>query len=159
MKIIAGTGHRPSKLSGYKVPNPTYNFVCQQIEKILLKENPDKIISGMALGFDMWFAFVANKLKIPFIAAVPFLGQELIWPKSSQIIYHNLLSKALEKVIVSDGSYSPSKLQIRNKWMVDNCDKLIACFDGSTGGTANCIEYAKSLNKEILLISPFDYLK
>lgn len=152
--IVAFTGHRPDKLGGYKLPNPTYIHVCKEIESNLKKLNPEKVISGMALGVDQWAAYIAYKLKIPFIAAVPFEGQEKAWPIKSQVTYNTLLSKASEKVIVCDGGYSSSKMQIRNEWMVDHCDILIAVWDGTPGGTANCVKYAQSVNKEIIFIDP-----
>jgi uncharacterized phage-like protein YoqJ len=34
-------------------------------------------------------------------------------------------------------------MQRRNEWMVDRADKLVALWDGSWGGTFNCIEYAR----------------
>jgi len=152
--IIAFTGHRPNKLGGYKIPNPTYTKVCQEIDKALKELKPEKIISGMALGVDQWAAFIACELNIPFIAAVPFEKQESKWPKQSQESYHKLIKLASEIVIVSPGGYSPEKMQIRNKWMVDRCDKLIAVWDGTPGGTGNCVEYAKSVKKDIVYINP-----
>jgi uncharacterized phage-like protein YoqJ len=94
--IIAGTGHRPSKLGGFIIPNPTFNYICKTAELILIQENPTKIITGMALGYDTWLAQIAYKLKIPFIAAIPFIGQESIWPKESQVIYRKILDLADE---------------------------------------------------------------
>lgn len=157
--IISFTGHRPDKLpnkqTGYKLPNPTYIKVCVELEKILKEKQPEKVISGMALGFDQWAASVAIKLNIPFIAAIPFEGQESAWPIFSQKSYHLLLKKAYEIVVVSPGSYSAYKMQIRNEYLVNNCDILVACWNGDTsGGTYNCIQYAKSLNKEIIYIDP-----
>ena len=156
--IIAATGHRPDKLPnkeiGYTLPNPTYNYVYREIEKILLKYNPEKCISGMALGTDQYFAAVCVRLKIPFIAAVPFLGQESMWNTKTQQTYQKLLQRASEVVIVSPGSYSAAKMQIRNEYMVDHCDLLIGVFDGTSGGTKNCLDYAKSKNKEIIIIDP-----
>lgn len=158
--IVAFTGHRPDKLpnkeTGYILPNPTYIKVCQEIEKNLKLLNPDKIISGMALGVDQWAAHIAYKLNIPFIAAVPFEGQETRWPRKSQNTYIKLLNLASEVVIVSPGGYSVDKMNIRNKWMVDNCDKLIAIWDGTSGGTGNCVKYALTVKKEkdIIRIDP-----
>jgi uncharacterized phage-like protein YoqJ len=152
--IVAFTGHRPSKLGGYKLPNPTYIKVCRQIESTLKELNPEKVISGMALGVDQWAAFISYKLKIPFIAAVPFINQECKWPTSSQEIYNKLIKLASEKVIVSDGEYSAHKMQVRNEWMINNCDQVIAVWDGSSGGTGNCVDYAKSKNKSIIYIDP-----
>lgn len=152
--IVAFTGHRPNKLGGFKLPNPIYNYVCQQIEKTLLELKPEKVISGMALGVDQWAANVAIKLGIPFLAAVPFEGQERAWPEASQKVFHKLLDKAAEVVIVSEGGYAAFKMQVRNAWMVDHCDKLIAVWDGTPGGTGNCVNYATSKDKEIIRINP-----
>lgn len=152
--IVSFTGHRPDKLGGYIIPNPTYIHICQQIEKTLLEFKPEKVISGMALGIDQWAAFIATKLGIPFIAAVPFEGQEKAWPQHSQSIYNKLLGKAAEKVVVCDGGYSAHKMQLRNEWMVNNCDTLIAIWDKTPGGTGNCVNYAQSIKKNIVFINP-----
>jgi uncharacterized phage-like protein YoqJ len=152
--IVAFTGHRPDKLGGYKLPNPTYIKVCQEIESTLKELKPEKVISGMALGVDQWAAFIAHKLKIPFIAAVPFINQESKWPTASQETYQKLIKLAEETVIVCEGAYSAAKMQIRNEWMVDHCDQLIAVWDGTPGGTGNCVTYAKSKNKSIIYIDP-----
>lgn len=152
--IVAFTGHRPDKLGGFKLPNPTYIKVCRQIESTLKELKPEKVISGMALGVDQWAAFIAHKLNIPFLAAVPFINQECKWPTSSQETYHKLIKLAEETIIVSDGEYSAKKMQTRNEWMVDRCDQLIAVWDGSAGGTGNCVNYAKSKNKSIIYIDP-----
>lgn len=151
--ILAGTGHRPdklpNKLTGYKIPNPTYDLIIAQTEELLLQLKPEKVISGMALGFDQYLVDVCIKLNIPFIAAVPFVGQERIWPKASQDRYNKLIKLAIEIKIVCDGEYHPDKLQTRNEWMVDNSDEIIACWNGSGGGTKNCIDYAKIQQKKI----------
>ena len=152
--IIGCTGHRPDKLGGYKLPNPTYIHVCQEIEKALKEFKPDKCISGMCIGVDQWFANICVKLGISFIAAVPFVKQEVMWPEKSRIIYQKLLAKANEVVIVSEGEYSAAKMQIRNEWMVDRCDLLLAIWNGTKGGTANCIDYAKKIGREIRYIAP-----
>ena len=108
----------------------------------------------MALGIDQWAANIAIKLNIPFIAAIPFVGQESKWPPSSQKIFSSLLKKASKQIIVSEGGYASDKMQIRNQWMVDNCDLLIAVWDGTQGGTGNCVKYAEAVNKKILRINP-----
>lgn len=72
--IVSFTGHRPDKLGGYKLPNPTYLKVCRDINWLLKELNPEKIISGMALGVDQWAAHIAYKLGTPFVAAIPFEG-------------------------------------------------------------------------------------
>ena len=152
--IIAFTGHRPDKLGGFKLPNPTYIKVCQKIESALLEFKPEKVITGMALGVDQWAAMIAYKLKIPYLAAIPFVNQEGVWPEASKRVYNILRQRASEEVIISSGGYAANKMQIRNEFMCNACDKLIAVWDGSQGGTGNCVEYAKSINKDIFYINP-----
>jgi uncharacterized phage-like protein YoqJ len=99
----------------------------------------------MALGVDTYAVQAALSLGIGYIAAVPFIGQECKWPLKAQKYYKNLLGMADKVVIVSDGSYSVSKMNIRNKWIVDNSNGLLAIWNGSTGsGTYNCIDYART---------------
>jgi uncharacterized phage-like protein YoqJ len=152
--IVSFTGHRPNKLGGYQIPNPIYTYIIQELNNILLKLKPEKAISGMALGWDQWAAQTCIDLQIPFIAAIPFVGQEKIWPQTSKDIYNALLQKAVEQVIVCEGGYAAWKMQKRNEWMVDRSNIVIACFDGTNGGTANCIRYAKEKNKELIIINP-----
>ena|SRR5579885_338306 len=158
--IIAFTGYRqnklPNKETGYIIPNPTYNYVCQETEKLLLKLKPEKCISGMSTGYDQFAAFVCIQLGIPFIAAIPHIGQEKIWPQKSQDQYNWLLKKASEIVVVSEGGYAAYKMQVRNEWMVNNCDEVIACIrsNETNGGTFNCVKYAEQQNKPIHRIDP-----
>ena len=154
MTIVSATGHRPNKLGSYDLPNPIYNYVCKETERILKELNPDKCISGAALGYDQYFMNVCFRLGIPVIAAVPFIGQEKMWPEKSQRMYHKLLEKAESVVIISEGGYSAQKMRIRNEWMSNNSDIVLACFDGSRGGTGNAVAYAQSKNKKIIFIDP-----
>jgi len=154
--IIGVTGHRPNKLGSFKIPNPTYNFVMDKTLSIIKEYKPTKIITGMCIGYDQWVANLAIKLKIPFVAAIPFLGQELLWPPDTQKYYRKLLSHAAQIEIVSAGAFASWKMQARNQWIVNNSDLIIAAFDGSRGGTFNCIEYAKENNKTILTINPLE---
>jgi len=50
-------------------------------------------------------------------------------------------------------------MQARNTWQTDKADKLLAVFDGSSGGTGNCVKYAKSKGKTIILIDPNGWKK
>ena len=151
MTIVAFTGHRKIG-GGYDIPNPTFNYVCRETERLLLKIKPEKCISGMALSYDTWAAKICIKLGIPYIAAVPFVGQEKLWKEESKKEYKELLDKAVEVVYVCHPGYASWKMQERNCWMVDNSDIVIACFNGQPGGTRNCILYAKSKDKKLMVI-------
>jgi uncharacterized phage-like protein YoqJ len=148
--IVAGTGHRPNKVGGYS-EDATGNLVI--IARNWLKRNVDhrdEVITGMAQGWDQALGWAAYDLGIPFIAAVPFAGQESAWPSVSQGYYNDLLKLASQVHIVSEGGYAPWKMQVRNEWMVDRCDTVLALWDGSSGGTGNCIKYAEKVGKPIV---------
>lgn len=145
--IIAGTGHRPNKLGGYD--EATSNRLFRLAVSYLTTADVSRVISGMALGWDQALARAAIYLKIPFIAAIPFTGQENAWPIVSRNNYNQLLDAAHAKYIVCGGGYAGWKMQKRNEWMVDHCDKIAALWDGSSGGTGNCIQYAKQVGKPI----------
>lgn len=152
-KVYAFTGHRPNKLNGYQIPNPTFDKIYSAITELLIRDRPDEVISGMALGVDQWACDIAQDLHIPVTAAIPFIGQEAIWPEKSKAIYRTLLGLCTKQVIVSEGEYSARKLQVRNEWMVNHSTHLVAVWNGSTeGGTYNCIKYAQKVNKEIIFI-------
>lgn len=137
---------------------------------------PVELITGMALGIDTLFAQIAIENNIPFFAVVPFRGQHSKWSKSSQNTYFDILSKAsviqivdrniqlilrdrkqLEELFNTGNDYALAKMQKRNEWMIDNCDLLIAVWDGTNGGTDNCVKYAQSINKKIIIIDPNKY--
>lgn len=158
--IIAFTGHRPQKLDhDYDGTSPLSMKIRGRIIKELAAHGYksgkiDHTIVGMALGIDMLAAQISLDLGIPFVAAIPFVGQHLKWPLKSRERYKYLLSKAVEIVNVSgDDKYKPQYMQLRNIWMVDKCTKLFAIWDGSTGGTFNCVQYAKD-KKPIIYINP-----
>lgn len=147
-RTIAGTGHRPQKLLGFGARADS--TLCRFTRAWLEALRPDRVISGMALGWDQALATAAVELAIPFVAAVPCEGQEARWPESSQREYQALLGRAAEVVIVSSESFSARSMQARNEWMVDRCDLLLALYDGSPSGTGNCIRYADGCGRDIL---------
>ena len=151
--IVSITGHRPDKLGGY-AHCETHEIIQKRLAYALYELRPDKVISGMALGIDQWAAEIAIGLGIPVIAAIPFIEQASAWPASSQAVYNDLLAKCSEIVYVNAPGYAGWKMQTRNKWMVDRADVILAVWDGTSGGTANCIDYATKQKKPIVNVHP-----
>lgn len=50
--------------------------------------------------------------------------------------------------------YKSYLMQVRNEYMVNLAEKVIAVWDGTSGGTANCVSYAEKKKKEIIRITP-----
>jgi len=149
LMIITVTGHRPNKLGGYKIPNPIYNSVIESLTCSFSFFKPEQVITGMALGVDQWAAEICIEFGIPFIAAMPFPDQEAVWPAQSQAKFQYLLSRASHVITVSEGGFSPKKMHVRNAWMIDRCHLVLAVWDGSSGGTASAVSYAKRINRPI----------
>lgn len=144
--IVAGTGHRLHRF-GNMMPATVFSAALNYLEQT----KPDKVISGMALGFDMYLAEAAILRGIPLIAAVPWVGHGTTWLELDRKIYLDLLEKAEEIAITSDiEHYSVSVFSIRNRWMVDRADRLVSFWDGEPdGGTYDAITYATKLGKPI----------
>ena len=147
--IVAGTGHRPDKLGGYSdaAHERLVTVACSSIGD--LRGDVSRVISGGALGWDQALADAAIRLGLPLTLALPFEGFECKWPKSSQEFLHSLMNPA-DVVFVCEPGYAPWKMQERNKWMVDNCNALLALWNGTDGGTHNCIKYANSVGRQIV---------
>lgn len=91
---IAITGHRPNKLGNdYALTSDLIGSIKHEIMRVLRTfEHKDlTLITGMALGIDTLFAKIAIEHNIPFIAAIPFKGQEIVWPEESQETYRMVL--------------------------------------------------------------------
>lgn len=152
--IVAFTGHRPQKLGGFNNGTNLCKPIMEAIHQAIkgLYKPVSLIISGMALGVDTWAAEYAVAANIPFAAYIPFIGQEKAWPIESQLVYFELLRKAKEVKYICTPGYAAWKMQERNQAMVNDCDILFAVWDGTSGGTSNCITYARSKGKEINII-------
>lgn len=138
---LAATGHRPDKLGGYSeaIDSRLRHLARTAIETL----EPSQCISGMALGWDMAFAEAAIEVGVPLCAALPFVGQESLWPEASQRRYAGILARAASVVTVCPPIYSAKKMILRDEWMVDNADMLLALWNGTRGGTYHTVHYAE----------------
>ena len=144
--ILGFTGHRPVSLPG-KYSEHTERALMSTADSILARYKPEKVVSGMALGWDTAVAQSAINRGISLIAAVPFESQSSKWPRTSQDRYQKLLDRANQIEIISSGNYSLQAMQLRNQWIVDRCDLLMALWHQDKSGTKNCVDYALAINK------------
>ena len=180
--VIAFTGHRPHKLWGYvdlrapeqrrendgqEAAREKYRDLFRVLWSAVLKEWVNReeellLVSGMAIGVDQVAAQVGIQLRdkrhlnIKVEAAIPCLQQDAKWTASSRQLYNDILRQCDYQTLVYNGSYlsNPRCMQQRNEYMVDKADVLIAVWDGSNGGTGNCVKYAKKKGVKIIQIDP-----
>lgn len=156
---IAVTGHRPNKLYGYNIFSREWISLKEEFKKLLVANRCTEAITGMALGVDTVFALAVLELQdegynIKLHCAIPCRNHSCKWNRESVELYDNILKRADVVKLVTDAEYEPWMMQVRNEYMVDLADKIIAVWDGSNGGTANCVRYAEKKGKDIIRIVP-----
>lgn len=158
--IYGVTGHRPEKIDGYyedkRVRQWLNEFADAMIQNLTAQTKalqPTKVLTGMALGWDTAIADACRNHNVDFVAYVPFDGFELLWPYPERRHYHTLLQVASKVVYCCDAGYEWWKLRRRNCMIVDNCQVLLAMYNGDkTGGTQHCVEYADQVHRETFLL-------
>ena len=183
MLSIAFTGHRPNNknMGGYDWTSPKNQVIMKELKgnilKILLNEwddisEPVTFYFGGALGVDQMAFNICKEIESEydgeynFILAMPFEKQDNNWfnQKDRDELQYEIdeankviLVDTLDKYKINgyaEGEYYPAKMQKRNEYMVDNADIVIAVWDGSKGGTGNCVKYAERLSRRIIQINP-----
>ena len=164
------TGHRPDKLAGYNVNVPFYDRLRHRLIRIIERSLDNyKIVechSGMALGADTVWAqailecqqkYGTNRIR--FIADIPDMKQSYRWiSKADRDRWKELIDKADEVRQYAHQNVGKSYAYIlnqRNIGMIQDCDILIAVYNGdATGGTANGVRDGIRMNKFITYIRP-----
>jgi len=144
------TGHRPEKLHSDEAA------VCTVLSNAIdaaISDGYRTFITGMARGVDIWAAEIVLARKtinpaIRLICALPHPDFEKRWSAHWQARYNAILQQA-DLVREICPAYSKASYQIRNEWMVDHSARVVAIFNGATGGTANTIAYAERHGVEV----------
>jgi len=139
--IMAFTGHRIQSLT-----HKQREAIPVKIREVLgkVKKVHGKylgVISGMALGVDMYAARAAQTMGIRWAAYVPFPGQESRWYEADKRDYRKLLKCAAKVVMVSKSRPKNKReavgmLMERNRAMVEDCHLLGAFWNGTRKGGA-----------------------
>ena len=140
MRIVI-TGHRAEKLLPYD-----FGWIQSAIDDLLvdIKTHSNDLLaySGMASGIDLHFCQSCILLGIPFIACVPFEGQETTMTARDADVREQLLKSAKEIK------------EVKNSWMVEHTDVGIAVFDGNKGGTHNVFQQWVEKRKNFYWVNP-----
>lgn len=157
---VCFTGHRPKNFHfGFNEAHPDCVSLIERIKKevetLILYYSADTFYTGMALGVDTWGAeaVIALKEKYPnikLIAAIPFPNQSKSWSEDNAKRYTDILQKCDSQIIVSP-AYHRGCMSLRNEYMVDHSDIVLAVFNKKiSGGTASTVKYAENQHKMIV---------
>jgi len=147
------TGHRPEKL------NQPENEAIEGLKKEICTAVDDgfqTFISGMARGVDLWAAEIVLKLRnegtaVRLICASPYRGFESRWSREWQRRYCQVMEQA-DLVHFICPCYSQDCFQRRNEWMVDHSARVIAIYNGESGGTKNTVAYARLVGVPVVIV-------
>ena len=137
------TGHRPDKIElGEKEIKP---LLEKAIDKAI-SEGFVTFITGMAMGTDIWAAEIVLDRKkknknLHLICALPHSGFENRRNFTEKIRFSKIIKKA-DLVKEINDHYFTGCYQVRNEWMVDRSNLVIAVFNGQKSGTKNTLDYA-----------------
>lgn len=149
------TGHRPEKLSTQECE---IKAALERAIETAIGDGYQTFITGMARGVDIWAAEIVLKLRsgglpVHLLCAVPYEGFETGWSAAWQGRYQHILHAANQVEYICPG-YRPNCFQTRNKWMVDHSARVIAVYNGTSGGTKNTVNYAKLQNVAVTFVEP-----
>jgi uncharacterized phage-like protein YoqJ len=160
MKVLLITGYKPQELQIFKKDDPALHFIKKAIQKRLLALLDEHnglewiVISGQ-LGVELWAAETAYDLqsdypKLKVAVLTPFLEQEEKWSDQNKEYYEFILSQANHIDSITKKKYeSPLQLRLKNQFVVDKSDGLLAVYDEEGPGSPQyIIEMARKKAEE-----------
>jgi len=155
MKTMCFTGHRPDKLPwGSDETSESYRAFRLKLMAAIyhaVEEGYAHFITGMAEGIDLMAAEIVLELR----AARPDITLECALPyrKNGSARFQRILQQADTITAVSE-NYHSACMRMRNRYMVDQSDMVLAVYTGSSGGTKQTIEYARAQGKKVQMLAP-----
>lgn len=145
-KICCVTGHRD-------IPEEKMDRIQKLLRQEILAAIEDgytHFISGFATGADLLFADIIAELKeiypITLEAAIPYPGRM----KTPDETFQRLI-RCCDTVKIHSDSYFKGCYMRRNRYLVDQSQRVIAVYDGRpTGGTAATVRYAKGKDVRVV---------
>ncbi len=153
VKGVCITGHR-------NIPKEKIDYVREQLRREIRQAIEDGFtlfLCGMADGADLEFgAIVAEEKKtypqLFLEATVPYANRL----KSKGSLFRQVLAQCNGIKVIAKG-YSPDCYFARNRYLVQNSQRVIAVFDGrERGGTAQTIRMAAARELELRIIDISD---
>lgn len=157
MKACCFTGYRPEK-SPFPYDRENADYIAFENSLIAaitqaLSDGFDTFYCGGAMGFDTLAAELLLLLKknndFRLVIVKPFAAQAARFPSDWKQRYERVQSAA-DEVICLSKEYRRGCYDERNRYMVDRSERVIAFYDGKTGGTKNTVRYAERLGKQVI---------
>lgn len=145
-KTCCVTGHRDTPMQQTEYVKASLR---REIEKAIA-DGYTCFMCGFAEGVDQYFAEIVMEKKLDnpdlqLIAVIPYRKRLENLKKRERT---KLLIEGCVEVKVIREEYLPSVYSHRNRYMVENSDRVIAVYDGrEKGGTVNTIRFTHKMKK------------
>lgn len=152
MTIIGVTGHR-------NLPESARTYAERAIEE-LLRRYPGPVIglSSLAEGADQIFADALLRHGGVLHAVIPCWGYASAIGPASLPNYLRLVAAARSVTTLPFASPSERAFDAAGQYIAEHCDLLVAVWDGrpaqGLGGTADAVEHAKRIGREVSIAWP-----
>ncbi len=153
MKSVCITGHR-------NISEEKLGYVREQLRREVeqaIEDGFTTFLCGMADGSDLEFGAIVVEKK----EAYPDLFLEAVIPyknrlKSKNPLFKQVLAQCSGIKLIAQ-EYSPACFFVRNRYLVENSQRVIAVFDGrEKSGTAQTMRMAASKHLELHVIDISD---
>ena len=142
--VVAATGHRWQRLDIPRTPETERRLeaIAHAFLEVL---RPDRVISGLALGWDTAVAMAAVRLGLPLVAALPGRKGEQVrgWDWGDEGTHDWLVRQATDVERIGEGYAFGGACVLRDKWMVDRASLVAALWSGQPSGTGTTVRYAQ----------------
>lgn len=163
-KSVSFTGHRPNKIKGWKtLPTTIEGGLRTLLREVIIKASQrgtEVFNSGAAPGIDLWAADEVLRLREVAIINpatrlnlyLPYLQFAESFLPAERQLFDSIVARMKDgdKVISLSDHYHHGCYNQRNDRLAEDCDLMIAYYEGSTGGTRYTIRRARSLGREVI---------
>jgi hypothetical protein len=149
---IGVTGHQ-------KMPQRAVRYARQEIRALLSQMNSPFIgITSLAAGADQIFAQEVLRNNGQLWVVIPSADYQSTLSGRDLMAYRGLLAAATDITQLDFDRPSEAAYNAAGRWIVENCDQLVAVWDGlparGLGGTGDVVAYAKQLSRDVHIVWP-----
>lgn len=152
MTTFGITGHQ-------QAPPDVWSWIKQRLSDRLAGEADLHGITSLAAGADQLFATLIYKFGGTLTVVLPCRGYETTFEKpEDRARFDSLLASASSVRKLAYAKPSEAAYMAAGKCVAESCDVLLAVWDGKParglGGTADVVDYARSLGRTVEIIWP-----
>ena len=123
------------------------------LERLVKERGVTVFYTGGMGEFDELFARMVRSMKwnnprLRLVRVLPYLTRRI---NQDKVYYERLYDEILIPAAL-DGVHHKAAIGLRNRWMVDHSDFVVAAIHRDFGGAAEAVLYAEERSKEVLQI-------